>query len=167
MKEIIKTIKVYDFEELSEEIQKKLIEEEKENIFESYLDLKLCEDLTELAKEILEQHFGKKAIFNKIYYSLSYCQGDGAMIEFEIEYYGKLQTIKQYGRHTHARSFIINGDFLGEKREKQLQEKIIKMNEDFTKKAYSYVEIDNIIDNESAIENLKQYQYTENGNIFE
>lgn len=167
MKEITKTIKVYDFEELSEKIQKKLIEEEKENIFESYLEWELYEDLTELAKEILQQHFGEKAIFNKIYYNLSYCQGDGAMIEFELEYYGKLQTIKQCGRYTHSRSFSINGDFLGEKREKQLKEKIVEMNEDFTEKAYSYVEIDNIIDNENAIENLKQYQYTENGNIFE
>ena len=49
-----------------------------------YCDCCLKSDMEEKAKELLDKYF-KGAIFNNVYYSLGYCQGDGAMIEFSIE----------------------------------------------------------------------------------
>ena len=80
MQTITKTYNIYNFDELSEEIQEQLVKKEAEILTENYCDYCLEEDMEEEAKELIGKAFGNKAVFQNVYYSLSYCQGDGAMI---------------------------------------------------------------------------------------
>lgn len=84
MKEII--VKLYKFVELSEEAQKTAIEKEVEFLNENFH----CEGLTDLFKEDLKQHYGVDV--ENVYWSLSYCQGDGVSFEgtFKEELFKKV-----------------------------------------------------------------------------
>lgn len=83
MQIIKKEYKVFNFNELSEDVQEKLIEKEEQAEKDFYCETCLYEDMKEEASRLLEEFFGKVKI-DEIYYSLGYCQGDGAMIEFTI-----------------------------------------------------------------------------------
>lgn len=83
MRTIEKTI--YNFNELEKEIQEKLIKEEKECSFNSYMECCFHDDMVDKATELVNNYFGNSSNFVDTYYSLSYCQGDGAMIEFDID----------------------------------------------------------------------------------
>ena len=164
MEKITKTFDVYDFDELDKEIQNKLIEQEKANYSEDYCNYSLYDDMKEKAKELLEKYFKGKAEFKNIYYSLSYCQGDGAMIEFTLNYCNKIVNVKQYGNYYHERSFIIESYELSDKQEEQLKEKIYKMNCELAN--YGWKQIETTISDEEAKENLRQYKYFKNGKYF-
>ena len=82
MRKIEKTI--YNFDELEKEIQEKLIKEEKERCFNAYMEFDFQDDMEHKAQELIDDYFGSDTDFIQTYYSLSYCQGDGAMIEFDI-----------------------------------------------------------------------------------
>jgi hypothetical protein len=83
MRKIEKTI--YNFDELDKEIQEKLIKEEKEYCFNAYIGNFFQDDMEHKAQELVDDYFGSDTDFIQTYYSLSYCQGDGAMIEFDID----------------------------------------------------------------------------------
>lgn len=84
MKIISKEYKVYKFDELSDEVKKELIDKEKDNQRELYCDTWLDEDMNYKAKELLNDYFGIDDVDVSPLYSLSYCQGDGAMMVFSI-----------------------------------------------------------------------------------
>ena len=83
MRKIEKTI--YNFDELDKDIQEKLIKEEKEYCFNAYMENFFQDDMEHKAEELVDDYFGSDTDFIQTYYSLSYCQGDGAMIEFDID----------------------------------------------------------------------------------
>lgn len=83
MRKIEKIINVYKFDELSESAREKALTDRMEIEKNIYCYCCLKSDMEEKAKELLDKYF-KGAIFNNVYYSLGYCQGDGAMIEFSI-----------------------------------------------------------------------------------
>lgn len=84
MEKISKTFNVYKFNELSEEIQEEVFNKFYEEEQNSYLEDCLQEDMEEEAKEILKQYF-ENATFENVWYDLSYSQGSGAMIEFQVD----------------------------------------------------------------------------------
>ena len=84
MRKVIKEYDVYKFEELEKEVQEKIMDQYIEMSYECYLDNTLCNDMIELAKDSLQNYF-KGAEYNNIYYDLSYCQGSGAIVEFNID----------------------------------------------------------------------------------
>lgn len=165
MKTITKTFNIYEFDELSPAIQEELIQKEEKNIRQADIEDFLEEEMSNLAELLLEENFGEKAIFKNVYYSLRYCQGDGAMIEFDLNYCGKDVEIRHnpYCHYYHERSFEIISDNLTEKQENKLKEKIIKINEQLTKYGYQYIEEDRT---EQAIEQLKDCMFYENGEIY-
>ena len=165
MQTITKTFNIYNFDELSAEIQEELIKKEEENIRQADIECSLEDEMSELAKQLLEENFGEKAIFKKVYYDLGYCQGDGAMIEFNLNYCGKDVEIRHnpYCHYYHERSFEIISDNLTENQENKLKEKIIKINKQLTKYGYQYIEEDRT---EQAIEQLKDCMFYENGEIY-
>lgn len=83
MRKIEKTI--YTFNELDKEIQEELIKNEKESCFNDYMEFLFQDDMEHKAEELVDDYFGIDADFIQTYYSLSYCQGDGAMIGFDID----------------------------------------------------------------------------------
>lgn len=169
METIKKEYKVYKFEELDEEIKRQLIEKEKQDQFELYCDDYLLDDMEEKAEELLQKYFGDKAEFKKVCYSLTSCQGDGAMIEFDLYYYNKFVKVRQSGHYYHARSFKIDdvstyGEYLTEKQEEKLRNKIIKMNEEL--ESYGWKLVGDRISDEEAESFLRDFDYLENGEIF-
>lgn len=84
MRKIEKVINVYKFDELNESVKRKVLDDRMEIEKNDYCNYCLESDMTEKAKELLDEHF-KNATFEDTYYSLSYCQGDGAMITFSID----------------------------------------------------------------------------------
>lgn len=165
MKTITKQVNIYEFEELKKEIQDKLIEEERENQKDIYCEDCLSDDMKLKAIELLKKYFNNKATFKNVYYDLSYCQGSGAMIEFNLTYYNKPVEIKHNGFYYNERSFSINSYELTEKQEKQLKNKIIKINEDLVKAGYSYIEYFYEMPDFEIINILSNFNYLENGKI--
>ena len=68
MRIIEKTI--YNFDELSEDIKNKLIEEKKQNEYDFYIEYCLEDDMKNKASELVEEYFGKDSKFDGTYYSL-------------------------------------------------------------------------------------------------
>lgn len=168
MREIKQTI--YNFNELSKDIQEKLIENEKQYQKEAYCYDFLYSDMKEKAKELLKKYFKDNAVFTGVEYSLTYCQGDGAMIEFELKYYGKLIYIKHDNccRYYHERSFTLeypNYDYLTATQENKLKEKIYKMNYELMR--YGYEIIEREYSNDEIIELLSENEYYEDGEIYQ
>ena len=165
MQTITKTYNIYEFDELPQDIRKKVIEREAENIREADIEDFLEEEMRFLAIKLLEENFGEKAVFQDVHYSLSYCQGDGTMIEFDLNYCGKDVKIRHnsFCHYYHERSFEIISDNLTEIQENRLKEKIIKINKQLAKYGYQYIEEDRT---EQAIEQLKDCMFYENGNIY-
>lgn len=160
-----KTIKIYNFDELSEDVKRKLIEKEIEYQHEAYCEDFLKSDMEYYANELLKKYFKEnKAELKNVYYSLSYSQGDGAMFEFDLYYYNKYVKIKHYGHYYHMRSFMIDTYELTEKQEKQLKEKVLKMFEEFEK--YGWDLVDYRITEAEAIEILQENEYLEDGTIY-
>ena len=93
------TLNVYKFNELSEDVQQKVIDKYYEN--ETYPFL--SEDLTESCKEYLKENDCNYSDI-KLYYSLSNCQGDGLCFTGEIEKNGKCLKIQHTGRYYHSKS---------------------------------------------------------------
>ena len=84
MRKIIKEYEVYKFNELEKDVQEKVLERYTESEHDFYIDNDLYDDMVDLARCTLENYF-KGAKYNNIYYDLSYSQGSGAMVEFNID----------------------------------------------------------------------------------
>ena len=84
MEKIVKEFYVYDFDELSDDVKEKLIEKEREYQQESYCDCCLNDDIGLKASDLINDYFDITSDYLKTYYDLSYCQGSGAMVEFDI-----------------------------------------------------------------------------------
>lgn len=82
MRKIEKTI--YDFDELNESVKEELIEDKKKSDYDFYMEYLFHDDIGSIASDLINDYFGITSNYLKTYYSLSYCQGDGAMIEFDI-----------------------------------------------------------------------------------
>ena len=96
-------LKIYEFKELSKTVQEKVIKEFQQNNTFDALDFLMEERLDDL---LLSSKF--KANTTQLFYSLSYCQGDGAMFEFSGTYTHNKKTynikIKNSGRYCHEYS---------------------------------------------------------------
>lgn len=163
-----KTIKIYNFDELSKEIQQELIKKEIEEQAEVYCETFLLEDMQEEARRLLDKNFGDKATFKGVYYDLSYCQGSGAMIEFDLIYYNKHVTLKHSSNlycHAYTFSIIENyGEELTEKQYEQLEKKVYFINKKLEKAGYNFIEWRET--EEEAREFLRENEYLENGAIY-
>ena len=84
MRKIVKEFNVYNFDELSDDVKEKLIEKERDIQKELYCEDWLYDDMEEKASNLLNDYFGITSDYLKVYYDLSYSQGSGAMIEFDI-----------------------------------------------------------------------------------
>ena len=76
--------KIYKFDELNKEIQEKLIKEEKEYCYNAYMEDFFQDDIGSITEDLVNDYFGITDNYIKPYYDFSYCQGSGAMIEFDI-----------------------------------------------------------------------------------
>ena len=84
MRKVTKEYNVYKFNELEKDAQEEVLKRYTESEREFYIDNELYDDMVDLAQNTLENYF-KGAEYQKIYYDLSYSQGSGAMVEFNID----------------------------------------------------------------------------------
>lgn len=94
---------VYTFNELNDEAQAYAIEKEQEWTNEYGLDY-LSDLMNEQAALIFERHGITIDEDYKVYYSLSYSQGDGAMVEGTFRTGGNVFEVQQSGLYYHERS---------------------------------------------------------------
>ena len=87
MKTITKKIDLYEYNELDEKIKENLLENEIQKECDSYCDDCLLDDAEILAGELLEKNYKNANIEDiKVLYDLSYSQGSGAMIEYNLSF---------------------------------------------------------------------------------
>ena len=84
MRIVSKEYKLYKFDELSDDVKQKLIEKEREYQLETYCELDLYDDMGSKASDLINDYFGITSDYLKTHYDLSYSQGSGAMVEFDI-----------------------------------------------------------------------------------
>jgi len=167
---IKKEITLYTFSELSKEVQKKVIRRFQDNEEHYFLD----ENMREYLKELLEENkIEGKA---KIYYSLSYCQGDGAMFEGDFVWNGYNIPVKHSGHYYHYNSKSIgeittaDGEEIEDSKkyqeiEKEFNDLYVEICQKLAKWGYSCIEAD--LEESNIIENIEANEYTfrEDGTI--
>lgn len=159
------TYTLYEFNDLRPKIQEKLIGQKR---IDADYDWMLFDIMQEDTNELLEEKGWKNINSDlKIYYSLSYCQGDGFQFNGTFEKDDALITIKQSGHYYHSYCTDINiTDADGEEveREDLIQEyhEICKKLEDM-----GYTTIEDLTSDEYLRESLESEGnlYFEDGTI--
>lgn len=167
----MKTIKtkVYYLDELSDSAKEKAREWYRNGITEYQW---LEEYLTEVAEKELSS--AGIAINNgdiSVYYSLSYCQGDGAMVELRGHWKGWEVRVKHSGYYYHYNSKEIEiwkdtdsgTEHPDEKTEGEFNEIYVSVCKTLEKLGYTYIESEN--SDENIDENIRanEYTFTETG----
>jgi hypothetical protein len=102
------TITLYDYPELSKQAKERALSKWRETndypFLTEYLHGLLTEDL-----DALGIGYDPKSL--KLYYSLSYCQGDGVMFEGQLTYEEHEVQIKHSGHYYHSHSKTVTWDF--------------------------------------------------------
>lgn len=166
----MKTIetKVYTIDELSDKAKEKAREWYKSGDDMPFLSEYLSEKLAELLKE---NGITYRDI-PKVFYSLSYCQGDGAMFEGVVFWGDYTAKIKQSGHYYHYNSkaidlLISDGyDEAPDDKQKEFNEIYIDICRTLEKAGYAYIDDEN--SNENVDENIRanEYTFTESGKRF-
>ena len=84
MRIVSKEYELYTFDELSDDVKQDLISRERQYQLDSYCELYLRDDMGLKASDLINDYFGITSDYVNTYYDLSYCQGSGAMVEFDI-----------------------------------------------------------------------------------
>ena len=160
---------VYSFDELSAEVQSKVIEEFQQREFEYGFEW-LTVDMQYKLEELLKQNGIKKSEV-KVFYSLSYCQGDGAMFEGWIQYKSWGINIKHSGRYYHhnSKTFTIESVNTGSEAPQKIYEEFNNLYVDICKELerYGYNAIE-AATTEEAIKELissNEYEFYTNGTL--
>lgn len=164
-------ISVYRFEELKPKVKEKVLNifrEQEEHCF-------LSENLTEFLKDELEKN---KIIYNdslKVYYSLSYCQGDGFCFIGNFKYKGYDVAIKHNSRYYNERSteiyiYKLNKEYdkieAEEKVYNKFKELYYSICQNLEKIGYEEIETDLSEDNIKENIEANDYEFLLDGSIF-
>ncbi len=145
MKKIKVEYEVYEYKELSKEIQEKVKASYYEDEDYSYLE----EDLGYKLEELLKKNKIKGEA--KLFYSLSYSQGDGVCFEGNFEWKGKNISIEHKGNYYHSNSVDISitdkNDEYTEKYDEEFKVIYHKICSEIEKSGYAILE-DRMNDNE-------------------
>ena len=158
---------VYKFDELSDEVQKKVLDNFRDNEDLPFLS----EDLSEYLLEIIKDNKITYKEIPELFYSLSYCQGDGAMFEGTVYWKSYTAKIKQNGLYYHYNSKNI--ELFSTKTDKETSDKVYQQFNDLyvaiCKKIekYGYEQIEYASSDVVIKENIdaNEYEFTENGRI--
>lgn len=162
---------VYTYDELSAEAKEKALEGERKFVNDTINDF-LPDDLDYKLEELLDANKIKFDDSPKIYYSLNYSQGDGAMFEGKVYWRGYVVEIRQNGHYYHYNSktfwnftSVKTGKDASDKAFKEFNALYVSICKDLA--AYGYDCIDAALSDENLIENIKanDYEYFANGEM--
>jgi hypothetical protein len=161
---------VYKFDELKKETQEKVINRFREQNEIEFLE----ESLTDYMFQLLEEHNLKPLNDDaKLYYSLTYCQGDGVCFvgrfNSPLNY---LIVINHKGNYYHKRSVEIS--IMDETGEELQDEKVFNIFKNLYEEICDKIEKQGyaIIENENSEETIKEnielndYEFLENGEVY-
>jgi len=171
----LKQIEVFKYDELSDTAKEKALSYyNKDNQFDY-----LSDDLNEYLKQLLEEN-GIKGENVKLYYSLSYCQGDGVCFEGNFEFKGFNINVKHDGHYYHSNSKIIEVEALEENDDDLRQDLIEALSEEvenefselykeicdkIEKSGYSQIEYENSEENFKEVCEMNEYTFRANGEM--
>ena len=174
---ITKTINLYSYDELSEKVKEKVLNDYRSNNNYDFLE----EDITEYLKELLTIN---KIGFDeslKVGYSLSNCQGDGFNFTGEVVYKNMVIKLKQFDshyQHSNTVSFEylkfnhIYAEELTDKQTEKANKLLIEFENlfksicrDCEKYGYNFIESEDSKDNIRDNLNANEYTFRENGTI--
>jgi hypothetical protein len=162
-----KTIKVYEYNDLNEKAKEKALNWFRENNNYDFLSDDLEEDLKELLR-VNKISFDESL---KIYYSLSYSQGDGFCFEGDFEYKDYQINIKNSGHYSHKNSVNIeitkeDGEDAKEEIYKEFKNIFDDICDELEKIGYSYIESENSEENFIEMSNANEYKFLEDGSFW-
>lgn len=154
-----KTINLYSYEELSDKAKERVLKffrEIEEHEF-------LSEDLEESLSERLEENNIKILNDFKLYYSLGYCQGDGACFIGLFNWKNYIISIKHNGHYYHKRSTNINieteeGEEAPEEVYKEFEDLYFSLCDEIENLGYKIIEEEQ--SEEYIKENIETNEYT-------
>lgn len=164
------TYNVYKFDELSKEAQERVLDTFREQEDFPFLE----DDMEYKLEELLKQYKLKYDELPKMYYSLSYCQGDGAMFYGTVYYKQYTVNITHQGHYYHynSKSFDIdltNGNNISMATHERISEEFNELYIDLCRELekYGYAIMDATLSDESIIDmvNANEYEFTEDGAI--
>ena len=162
-----RTIKVYEYNDLNEKAKEKALNWFRENNNYDFLSDNLEEDLKELLR-VNKISFDESL---KIYYSLSYSQGDGFCFEGDFEYKDYQINIKNSGHYSHKNSVKIeitkeDGEDAKEEIYKEFKNIFDDICDELEKIGYSYIESENSEENFIEMSNANEYKFLEDGSFW-
>jgi|TARA_Y100000310_G_scaffold299507_1_gene334415 hypothetical protein len=162
-----RTIKVYEYNDLNEKAKEKALNWFRENNNYDFLSDDLEEDLKELLR-VNKISFDESL---KIYYSLSYSQGDGFCFEGDFEYKDYQINIKNSGHYSHKNSVNIeitkeDGEDAKEEIYKEFKNIFDDICDELEKIGYSYIESENSEENFRDWSNANDYRFLEDGSFW-
>ena len=162
-----RTIKVYEYNDLNEKAKEKALNWFIENNNYDFLSDNLEEDLKELLR-VNKISFDESL---KIYYSLSYSQGDGFCFEGDFEYKDYQINIKNSGHYSHKNSVKIeitkeDGEDAKEEIYKEFKNIFDDICDELEKIGYSYIESENSEENFIEMSNANEYKFLEDGSFW-
>jgi len=154
-----KTIELYEYDELSELAQKRARAWYREgNDFPG-----LSEEMTEYAKSLIEEA-GISFDNMRVFYSLTCCQGDGAMIEGGFIWNGHSVNVKQSGHYYHfnSKTFTIYDsegiEVNSSKLDDEFNDLYVSICKKLEKYGYDVIDLEN--DDENIADNIRANEYT-------
>ena len=166
-----KTIKLYEYSELSPEAKKRAHQNYLNDFFdEQALQVHLDNEIEPLLKQYgivpvstADKKYDSK--YAKIWYSLSNCQGDGVMFEGTFEWENHSITVKQSGHYNHSYSKTVewNDHAQSERQEERFEQVYQAICKKLEKEGYSF--IDELQNEAYFIEecNANEWTFRENG----
>lgn len=167
-REIVTT--VYTFDELTAEAQQRAVDD-----WNASDDMPfLSDDMHEYAGELLKK-YGFKSENASVFYSLSYSQGDGAMLTGDFSYRGYTFTVEHYGHYYHYNSKQIteitrnNGQDISDatwsKMFNEFEPKYVELCKELEKYGYDLIESAQEFDNVADLIRANEYEFTAEGKM--
>lgn len=162
-----RTYQVYTFNELPPEAQEKALQKWREGNDYPFLEDEMRQWLDEkLAEAKIEVVDGLK-----MFYSLGYCQGDGAMFEGRFRWDGCDVGVKHDGHYNHYNSKVIEltdpetGEYCEDEKAERFNTLYVDLCKDLAKWGYALIENEDDPDNIKETFEANGYMFTEDGRI--
>jgi hypothetical protein len=172
MRTFTTTHTVYDFDELSDQAKQTAIEKHREFINEIGFD-DLSGAMTEYLQDTLLPKYGMKCDDATVYYSLNYCQGDGAMFTGNVEWKSWQCEVRQNGHYYHYnskqfwnfQSIKTGREPRNDQVENDFNDAYVSLCRELEKYGYDYIEYETSDD--TIIDNIKanEYEFYEDGKL--
>jgi hypothetical protein len=169
-----KTINLYTYDELTKEAQEVALREWRDNNDYFFLSDNLAERLHELLEEnkIKDTNDTSKAGTKPtpVLYSLSRCQGDGAMFEGVFEWNGYTVSIKHSGHYYHSNSKTIEitndtGDYIEDKPFEDFEALYQKICKELERYGYDFIEYEDSEENFKEACDANEYTFLLSGKM--